>query len=480
MSFLSENKKTIIPVGVVIAVLAIGTGILSAQVSSDKIAKNVSIAGVNLGGKTKAEALKALDSQSKFKNINLKHAKKYWTVSVDDIDLNIDFSKTVDKAYRVNRDGGFFSNSMSMLRSDFGKKTRVPLEMDYSDAKLEEKLVEIKGELDSPVKNATLEYKNEKTSVIPEESGREMKVLASKSKIKNELKKDNFDIDLVVKLEEAKFKAADLKGIDTLLGAYSTNYGGVAGRSYNIEKSARDTNGVVLKPGEEFSFNGLTGDKTLARGYKVAPVIESGQLVPGIGGGVCQTSSTIFNAALLAGMEITTRRNHTIPSDYVDLGRDATVADGNPGQDFKFKNPFKHNVYIKNYTLNGKLHSQIYGSKEDFQKIDISTQMLGSFGGGNKTVVDASVPAGKKVVVKYGRPGYSVATYRIFKDEQGNTVKTEKIAISTYPAQVGLIKVGPAKPAAKPNPGAKRGPNQQSGPAVGGTTGPVVSPGRGI
>ena len=71
----------------------------------------------------------------------------------------------------------------------------------------------------------------------------------------------------------------------------------------------------------------------------------------GIGGGVCQTSSTIFNAALLSGMEITTRRSHTIPSDYVNMGRDATVFDGNPGQDLKFKNPFKHNVYIKNYMV---------------------------------------------------------------------------------------------------------------------------------
>lgn len=477
MSFLRENKKVIIPVGVVVAVLVVGMGILSAQVSSDKIAKNVSIAGVNLAGKTKTEALKILDQQSKFKNISLKHGKKSWDLPANDIDLDINFKSTVDKAYMVNRGGGFISNSISMLRSDFGKKTLVPLDMKYDDSKLEEKLVDIKGQLDSPVKNATLEYKNEKTSVIPEESGRDMKMLASKAKIEKELKKDNFNIDLVVNLKEAQFKASDLKGIDTLLGAYSTNYGGAVGRNYNIEKSARDTNGIVLKPGEEFSFNGITGEKTLATGYKVAPVIESGQLVPGIGGGVCQTSSTIFNAALLSGMEITTRRNHTIPSDYVDLGRDATVVDGNPGQDFKFKNPFKHNVYIKNYTLNGKLHSQIYGSKEDFQNIDVSTQMLGSFGGGNKTVPDASIPAGKKVVVKYGRPGYSVATYRIFKDDKGNTIKTEKIGISTYPAQVGLVKVGPAKGATKPNTGTVPGHNQ---PKPGLTPGATPRTGNGI
>lgn len=448
MSFLKKNAKIVIPIGVILGILIIGTSVLGYKISTDKITKNVYVAGINLQNLTKSQAITKLEKSNKFKNITLSHKDMKWEVSPSDLEMNIDFTKTVEEAYNSNRSGNFFSNIISTLKSEFGSKTNISLSTTYNDSKLDKKLVAIKSELDAPVKNATMSYKDEKVTMIPDEAGREMNVEQSKKKIDEFIKKDNFQVDLVVKLEQAKFKADDLKGIDTLLGGFSTNYGGMPGRDYNIKKSAEDSSGIILKPGEEFSFNGITGDKTIKNGYKYAPVIESGKLTMGVGGGVCQTSSTIFNAALLSGMEITTRRNHTIPSDYVALGRDATVYDGNPGQDFKFKNPFKHNVYIKNFVSNGKMISQIFGSKTDYQNIDVTTQMLGSTGAGTKTIQDPTLPAGKKVVEKYASPGYTVATYRIYKDDKGNTTKTEKIGISSYPAKMGIVRVG-AKPVAK-------------------------------
>lgn len=448
MSFLKKHKKVVIPSAVLISVLLIGTAVLGFQVSSDKIAKNVYISDINLQGLTQAEAVQKLSSSENFKKISLNHKKMNWDVYPDEIEMKVDFNKTVSNAYMSNRSGGFISNIFTTLKSDFGSKTTIPLITSYNDEKVLAKLTKIKSELDAPVKNATLNYdsKTEKTSVVPDEAGRDMDVNASKVNFDKSIKSDNFKAELAVKLEEAKFKASDLKGIDTLLGGFSTNYGGMTGRDYNIKKSAEDSSGIILKPGEEFSFNGLTGVKTIANGYKYAPVIESGKLVMGVGGGVCQTSSTIFNAALLSGMEITTRRNHTIPSDYVKLGRDATVYDGNPGQDFKFKNPFKNNVYVKNFTIDGKVVSQIFGNKADYQNIEVTTEMLGSTGAGSKTISDPSLPAGKRVVEKYASRGYTVATYRIYKDNNGNTIKTEKIGISGYPAQMGIVRVGAAKP----------------------------------
>ena len=162
-------------------------------------------------------------------------------------------------------------------------------------------------------------------------------------------------------------------------------------------------------------------------------------------------------------MEITNRRNHTIPSDYVSLGRDAMVVDGNPGQDFKFKNPFKHPVYIKNYVSGNKIGSQIFGFKEDKQNIKISTEMLGSFGGGSKTITDPSLPAGKRVVEKPARSGYNVVTYRSYLDENGKIIKTEKVANSSYPSQTGIIRVGAAVKKT-PTPSVK--PSKQAKPTV--------------
>ena len=457
MNFFKRNKKSIIIATSVLAVLMIGTGVLASQTYSDKIAKNVVVAGVDIGELNKKEALNALKKEDKFKNISLKYDDKKWSVSEGDINLKIDFDKTVEDAYRYNKGNGFFTDLSRTLKADFGDKNVIGLSMEYDRAALEKKMNEIKGQLDSPVKNATLDVVDGKVKVIPEEAGRDMNVHASLSRTVQNLKKNEFETELVVKLSPASFKEADLKGIDTLLGSYETTFGGMENRDYNIKKSTIDSGGILLKPGEEYSFNGITGEKTIANGYKNAPVIESGKLVLGTGGGVCQTSSTIFNTALLAGMEITTRRNHTIPSDYVDLGRDATVVDGNPGQDFKFKNPFKHPVYVKNYVSGNKIGSQIFGFKEDKQNIKITTEMLGSFGGGNKTVTDPTLPAGKKVVEKYSRPGYNVATYRVYSDDNGNVIRTEKVATSSYPAQTGIVRVGAG--AAAPNaktPGAKQ------------------------
>ncbi|WP_101772827.1 VanW family protein [Peptostreptococcus faecalis] len=452
MELLKGNKKIFISVGILVGVLVVGTAYLGYQVNSDKIAKNVIVAGVDVGKMTKSEALNKLKSNEKLKNMILSYKGKKWDVSRDDINLDIDFNKTAEDALKFNKSKGFFSNMIITLKADFGSKSTVPLSMTYDKVKLKSKLENIKKDFDSPVKDATLEFKNEKTVIIADEAGKSLNIKSSLDNIDKNLKKDKFNINLVVDLKEAKLKKDDLKGIDTMLASFSTGFGGMPGRDYNIVKSALDTSGVILKPGEEFSFNALTGDKSIANGYKYAPVIESGKLVMGVGGGVCQTSSTIFNTALLSGMEITTRRNHSIPSDYVKLGRDATITDGKSGQDFKFKNPYKNAVYIKNYSTGNKIVSQIYGSKEDKQNIDITTQMTSSYGGGSKVIKDASLPAGKKVIEKYSRPGYGVITYRIYKDGSGKTTKTEKVATSSYPSQVGIVRVGaaPAKPVAKP------------------------------
>lgn len=451
MGFFKRNKKVIIGSVSVLAIAMIITGTLASQAYSSKIAKNVIVGGVNIGNLTKQEAINKLQKESKFKNIDLEYGDKKWSIPEDEINLKIDFDKTVDAAYDYNKGNGFFTDISRTLKSDMGSKKTVSLSMDYNRDALSKKLNSIKEELDSPIKNATLNVVDGEVKVIPEESGRNMNVETSLNKTAENLRKNIFKTELVVKLSPAKFTKNELKGIDTLLGSYETTFGGMPNRDYNIKKSTVDSGGIILKPGQEYSFNGITGEKTIANGYKNAPVIESGQLVLGTGGGVCQTSSTIFNAALLSGMEITSRRNHTIPSDYVQLGRDATVVDGEHGQDFRFKNPFKHPVYVKNFVSGNTIGSQIYGFKEDKQNIKIVTEMLGSFGGGNKTVPDPKLPSGKKVVEKYGRPGYNVATYRVYTDDSGKRIKTEKVATSTYPAQTGIVRVGAGAATQKTN-----------------------------
>ena len=430
------------PVAVLVAFLGISTIGLAAQTHSNKILKGVTIANIDLGGLTKSEARTKLDKINNLKPINLLYGDKKWETSYENMGLTLYLDEMVDDAYNYNKTNGFFKNIIHTLKGDFGSKVDLPLKFNIKSNIIKNRLEGIKKEIDSPRVNASVTYKDDKVVLLPSKDGIDLDVSKSYSNILNNISKNNFDIKLIVNSTKPKITESDLKSIDTLLASYKTIYGGMANRDYNIVKSAEESSGILLKPGEEFSFNKLTGEKTIANGYKNAPVIESGKLVLGTGGGVCQTSSTIFNAALLSGMDIVNRRSHTIPSDYVALGRDATVFDGNPGQDFVFKNPFKNPVYVKNYTVNNKLVSEIFGSKSDLKNIKIVTRTIAVKSSGTKTVNDPSLPAGKRVIESYSRPTIQVVTYRQYLDSKGNVEDTEKIGYSTYPGKEGVVRVG--------------------------------------
>ena len=155
-----------------------------------------------------------------------------------------------------------------------------------------------------------------------------------------------------------------------------------------------------------FSYNKATGARNWVNGYKSAKVIIGGKYVNGEGGGVCQVSTTIYNAALLSGMRIEEVHNHTMPSRYVPRGRDAAVSYGYT--DFKFKNPYSHPIYIKNIVSNGAITSKIYGCSQDREKLYIKTEE------------------------KIEKTNITVKTYRVYLDEENNKIREELIATSKY------------------------------------------------
>ena len=159
-------------------------------------------------------------------------------------------------------------------------------------------------------------------------------------------------------------------------------------------------------PGETFSYNKATGARTWSNGYKTAKVIVGGKYVNGEGGGVCQVSTTIYNAALISGMEIEEVHNHTFPSRYAPRGKDAAVSYGYT--DLKFKNPFSHPIYIKNIVNHGAITSKIYGCSQDREKLYIRTE---------------EKHEKEKIIVK---------TYRIYLDEENNKIREELISESIY------------------------------------------------
>ncbi|HHX75465.1 MAG TPA: hypothetical protein GX699_11235 [Firmicutes bacterium] len=198
-------------------------------------------------------------------------------------------------------------------------------------------------------RNARLD--RETMEIIPEEKGLLVDVEATVDAVMAAAEDE--EVALVVIVLEPEMTEEIYRSINKKLSAYSTSGGGSAGRTDNLYVSAKYMNGYVLAPGDVFSFNKVTGPRTFERGYSMAPVVGG----MGIGGGVCQVATTVYNAAMLAGMEIVERHPHSIRVGYVPPGRDATVTDY---IDFKFRNSTEKFIQIRSGAGGGHVWVQIW------------------------------------------------------------------------------------------------------------------------
>ena len=182
------------------------------------------------------------------------------------------------------------------------------------------------------------------------------------------LLKENIIINAKLIKDSPKISIDDLKLINYKVSTYTTIYGSGNSRGSNVENAASKIDDLLLMPGEEFSYENAVGPVISSNGYKYAPVISNGKLVDGIGGGVCQVSSTLYNTQLNAGILPTERRNHSKAVSYVPRGLDATLASGII--DYKFKNTYEYPLVINTKAVNGKLTIEIWSNKDALKGIE--------------------------------------------------------------------------------------------------------------
>ena len=263
-------------------------------------------------------------------------------------------------------------------------------------------------------------------------------------KIVSEKEKEEYIIPL--KITKAKKTVKDLgsKAFPDRLSRYSTRYDASnRDRSTNLELSAKKINGTVLLPGEEFSYNKVVGKRTIENGYKNAAVFSNGRVEDGLGGGICQISTTLYNAVLLANLEITERRNHSFVTSYEDPGRDATVVYG--VQDFKFKNSRKYPVKIEASVKNGVATMTVMGIKEDVEyDVKIRAYKTATIPYKTEKRKNANLAEGKEKVIQSGTNGCKAVCYRdLYLD--GKKVKTELLSRDTYSTMKRIVEVGTKK-----------------------------------
>ena len=226
-----------------------------------------------------------------------------------------------------------------------------------------------------------------------------------------------------------------------LLGSYSTTFSTRnVNRTTNIKLATAKINGTVIMPGETFSYNQVVGQRTAAAGYKSAAVYLGGEVTTGIGGGICQVSSTLYNTVLLSNLEIVERHNHGFNTGYVPVGRDATVSWGGP--DFKFKNSRNYPVKILASVSGSKLTVDVYGLKSDNEyEVEIESYITSYIKYKTIEKKDSTLKKGKTKVIESGSSGCRSVAYRILK-QNGQIISKTLLSKDTYNPHNRIVAVG--------------------------------------
>ena len=266
------------------------------------------------------------------------------------------------------------------------------------------------------------------------------------------LNEDKEEYTIPLKITEPETKIEDLgeEAFPDKLGTYSTRYDPTnKNRSNNLEISAEKIDGTIILPGETFSYNQTVGERTIAAGYKEAGAYAGGRVVQDVGGGICQTSSTLYNAVLYANLEIVERSNHQFLTSYVDAGRDATVSWGSI--DFKFKNTRSYPIKIEAKVKNGVCEMSIYGIKEETEyEVVIQSDVLSYISYTTKYEEDSTLDEGEEVVEQSGYRGCTSEAYRILK-LNGEVISKTLLSKDTYDPMTRIIKRGTKKEAIETN-----------------------------
>jgi len=276
---------------------------------------------------------------------------------------------------------------------------------------------------------------------VPQSAAR---ILAAASRAQNRVA----PLSLTVSQPSRSTAEARAMGITGTVGTYETFYGGIANRIHNVQLVAHLVDHKFIAPGATFSFNGTTGERSAAKGFLEAPVIVNGELQTGLGGGVCQVSTTVFNAAYEAGLPITTRTNHALYISHYPLGRDATV--DYPGIDLKFVNDTDHWMLLRTYVGSSSLRVVLYGAPQHRRVETVTAPLRTVAPPVVQKTVDATLSPGQVVVDDYGAPAQTTSVERKVY-APGGKLLSDSTWYSSYRSTPKIIRVGP-KPVPKPPP----------------------------
>jgi vancomycin resistance protein YoaR len=281
--------------------------------------------------------------------VRFRFEDKTFEATLDEVGVRLDVAATLERARSIGHTGPLMTRLREARRARAGE-IDVPLVWAIDKARASAFFQRIGEAVERPPVDARLDM--EKRVKIPDQPGLALNVDASIDALAAGSHDDEEVIDLVIRFTSAKTTYAELVAVDIekVLSAFETTFttwGSGAGRAVNIANAASKIDGLVLAPGGVFSFNDAVGPRTRDNGFTLAPEIQGDELTPGVGGGTCQLSSTLYAAALFGALEIPDRQSHSRPSSYTKLGLDAAVS--YPLVDLKIRNSMSFPIMIHAY-----------------------------------------------------------------------------------------------------------------------------------
>ena len=431
------KKKALYIIILVLVLLVGGAGVFALNVwkndiDLDQIYEGIYIENIDVSNKTKQEALSLLEenfNEDLKRPVKLYTADNSYTFIYDDIGYKYNYEEAINKAYDIGKDGNIINRYLE-IKNLKNENININLEYEYSKEMIEEVANEVSKNLNKESKDAVFNFNGGNFLITEEEEGYQVDKEALANLIEDSIN-ERFELEIPLNVLKPKFTKEDYKRINGVIGQYTTKFENSSiGRKKNIQISGNSLNGIVVNPGETLSYNMVTGPRQRKYGYEEAPVILNGKYIPGVGGGVCQTSTTLYNAILLADLTVTQRQHHSIPPPYVSKGTDAVVTDG--PLDLVFRNDFDFPIYISTYVTDKSITISIYGdtNTKDYT-VSIKPEIVETIPYETKEILDSNLEKGKIEVDSQGRNGYKVKTYKS-KIKNGKVIENTLISQDFY------------------------------------------------
>ena len=429
--------------------------IMESEDPSNVIENGTMINGVNVGGMDYYDAEKLIYDVFKEKSENfsltLKYKDKTWTFDKDDFKVNSEIHTIIEEAQKRNEIVESYEKQTETLKDLQNNGASVNVAFNYIFVGLDEKIDEIIKEIEIEPVNSEIKFNAQNSNpfeVTEHKNGLRVNKEQLYFDINEQFNKTN-NVEVEIKTFEQVADVTKQENLEntTQISTFVTYVSdSTGGRKSNVKKALDCFNGFVVEPNETVSFNKVTGPHTLDNGYKIATIIYNGRYVDGVGGGICQASTTLYNALLLADAEILEVHKHTLPVKYVPLAMDAMVSDY--VADLKFKNVSDEPLYIQTVCDSESVRVNIYGKKLD-KEIKTRSETLETIKHtGDKIVPDTNKEYSDKVLFKgeqyrltYPRNGYEAKAYIEYYVD-GKKVEEKEIRHEIYKPQNGIVVEG--------------------------------------